>query len=70
MEEQGIKVYRYRWVVLSAFMFITAMTQLLWITFAPITGAAAEFYGVSDLEIGLLSMSFMFVYIYCSTVRR
>ena len=63
MEEASIKVYGYRWVVLLTFMFITAMTQLLWITFAPITGTAAEFYGVTDLEIGLLSMSFMIVYI-------
>ncbi len=63
MEEARIKVYGYRWVVLPAFMFIAAMTQLLWITFAPITGTAAEFYGISELEIGLLSMSFMIVYI-------
>jgi len=39
------------------------MTQVLWITFAPITGAAASFYGTSDLMIGLLSMSFMIVFI-------
>jgi sugar phosphate permease len=63
MEEASIKVYGYRWVVLPVFMFIAAMTQLLWITFAPITGTAAEFYSISELEIGLLSMSFMIVYI-------
>jgi MFS family permease len=57
------KVYSYRWIVLVSFMFITLMTQLLWITFAPITGAAAQYYGKSDLWIGLLSMSFMAVYI-------
>ena len=39
------------------------MTQVLWITFAPITGEAARFYDTSDLMIGLLSMSFMIVYI-------
>jgi len=63
MRSQTIRVYPYRWVVLAAFMFITLVTQLLWITFAPITSAAAEFYGKSDLEIGLLSMSFMAVYV-------
>lgn len=62
-EQTIIKVYGYRWLVLSVFMFITGVTQLLWITFAPITGAAAQFYGTSDLMIGLLSMSFMVVYI-------
>jgi cyanate permease len=39
------------------------MTQLLWITFAPITGIAAQFFGTSDLLVGLLSMCFMVVYI-------
>ena len=63
MKNDTIKVYPYRWVVLAVFMFITLMTQLLWITFAPITSAAAGFYGKSDLWIGLLSMSFMAVYV-------
>ncbi|MBN2379936.1 MFS transporter [candidate division WOR-3 bacterium] len=44
-------------------MLIAALNQLLWITFAPITGTAAAFYGTTDLVIGLLSMSFMVVYI-------
>jgi MFS family permease len=59
----GVRVYGYRWVVLVAFMLIAAMTQVLWITFAPITGEAAEYYRTSDLMIGLLSMLFMIVYI-------
>jgi cyanate permease len=59
-------VYGYRWVVLAVFMFAIIMNQLLWISFAPITGEAASFYGVSDLSIGLLSMSFMVVYILVS----
>ena len=66
MESSEYKVYGYRWVVLLAFMLVVAVNQLLWITFAPITGSAAEYYGVSDLSIGLLSMSFMIVYIIVS----
>ncbi len=66
MEQTDFKVYGYRWVVLLAFMFVVAINQLLWITFAPITGSAATYYGVSDLSIGLLSMSFMIVYIVIS----
>jgi MFS family permease len=58
-----IRAYGYRWVVLLAFLPIAVMTQVLWITFAPITGAAAQFYHTSDLMIGLLSMSFMIVFI-------
>jgi MFS family permease len=66
MKEENFTVYGYRWVVLAAFMFIVAVNQLLWITFAPITGDSAKFYSVSDLSIGLLSMSFMIVYIIVS----
>ncbi len=66
MAETDFKVYRYRWVVLSAFMGIIAVNQLLWITFAAITTQSMEFYRVSDLQIGLLSLSFMAVYILVS----
>ncbi len=51
-------------MVLLAFVIIAVMTQVLWITFAPITSAAAQFYHTSDLMIGLLSMSFMIVFIF------
>ncbi len=66
MKQTSFKIYNYRWVVLLAFMFVVATNQLLWITFAPITGSAASYYGVSDLSIGLLSMSFMIVYVIIS----
>ena len=66
MEQARFRVYGYRWIVLLAFMLVTVVNQLLWITFAPITGNAAKFYGVSDLSIGLLSMVFMIVYIFVS----
>ena len=62
----NFKVYGYRWVMLSLFMLIVAMNQLLWITFAPITVDAAAFFKVSDLMIGMLSMCFMIVYIVVS----
>src|SRR6185503_11801083 len=57
------KLYSYRWVVLAVFMFINLTIQMLWIAYAPITGPAAQFYGVSDLQIGLLAMSFMIAYV-------
>ena len=63
MPEQKFKVYGYRWVVLAVFMFVNLAIQMLWITYAPITGPATLFYGVSDLKIGLLAMTFMIVYI-------
>jgi hypothetical protein len=41
MEQANFKVYGYRWIVLLAFMFVVAINQLLWITFAPITDSPA-----------------------------
>ena len=60
---EKFKLYGYRWVVLAVFMFINLTIQTLWISYAPITGLAAEFYGVTDLGIGLLSMTFMIAFI-------
>ncbi len=44
-------------------MFVNLTIQTLWIAYAPISGPAAEFYGVSDLQIGFLAMSFMIAFI-------
>jgi MFS family permease len=66
MKDQTFRVYGYRWVVLGVFMFVNLTVQMLWITFAPITGPAAEFYGVTDLQIGYLAMSFMVTYLFIS----
>jgi cyanate permease len=66
MPKSNFKVYGMRWIMLSVYMLIVAVNQLLWITFAPITGDATKYYGVSDLLIGILSMCFMIVYIVVS----
>jgi len=66
MEATVYKVYKYRWIMLSVYMFIVIVNQLLWITFAPITTDSAQFYGVSDIQIGILSMCFMIVFIIVS----
>src|SRR5665647_1922218 len=63
MDNEAIKVYPARWLVLAVFGIMGSLTQVLWLTFAPITGPAAAFYGKSDFMIGLLSMVFMIVYI-------
>jgi MFS family permease len=63
MENKDYRLYGYRWVVLAAFMFINLTIQILWIAYAPITGPAAAFYGVSDLQIGFLAMTFMIAFI-------
>jgi len=57
------KAYSYRWVVLLLFMFIGAMTQVIWITFGGIIDESAAFYVVSDNLILLLSVVFMIAYV-------
>ena len=66
MAKEEFRVYGYRWVILAVFMCVVVVNQLMWITFAPVTGSAAAFYKVSDLSIGLLSMVFMVIYIFVS----
>ena len=63
MVESSYKVYGYRWVVLAVFMLITISIEIMWICFAPVASLAASFYGISDLQVGFLAMSFMIVYI-------
>jgi len=66
MQKTDFKVYGYRWIMLSVYMLVVAVNQLLWITFAPITVEATLYYGVSDIQIGILSMCFMMVYLVVS----
>src|SRR5262245_25827995 len=63
MADSTYSVYRYRWAVLAVFMLANLAIQMLWIAYAPITGPAASYYGVSDLQIGTLAMVFMIVFI-------
>ena len=63
MNDKGFRLYGYRWMVLGVFMFINVTIQMLWSAYAPITGPAALFYGVTDLQIGLLAMTFMIAFI-------
>lgn len=66
MEEQGVKVYPYRWVVLAVFMLINVMVQVLWICYAPIATQAAAAYGVKREDIDLLANLFMLIYLVVS----
>jgi MFS family permease len=66
MEEQGIRLYPYRWVVLAVFMLVNVMVQVLWICYAPIATQAAASYGVRREDIDLLANLFMLVYLVIS----
>lgn len=63
MSQPQARVYGYRWVVLAAFMAVNLTIQLLWISYAPVASAASRYYGVSDLAVGALAMTFMLAYV-------
>lgn len=63
MESASFRVYPYRWVVLAAVMFVNLTIQILWISYAPVASAAAAYYGVDDLGIAILPMTFMVAFI-------
>lgn len=63
MGTDNIRCYRYRWVMLAAYVIITAVIEIQWLTFAPIAREARSVYGVSALGIDLLSMVFMGVFL-------
>jgi predicted MFS family arabinose efflux permease len=50
-------------LALVAFAAVGGTTQLLWLTFAPITSAAAKHYGVSETAIGWLANVFPLGYV-------
>jgi MFS family permease len=56
-------VYAYRWVVLAVFMAVNLTIQTLWISYAPVSSTAQEYYGVSSAAIGTLAISFMLAYL-------
>jgi len=57
MDNEPIKVYRARWLMLAVFGIMASLTQVLWLSFATISGPAAAFYGKSDFMIGLCPWS-------------
>ncbi|GGG59897.1 MFS transporter [Paenibacillus radicis (ex Gao et al. 2016)] len=52
-----------RWSVLIAYACLAAVTQLLWVTYTPITTAAAERWGVSIDAVGWLAQVFPLLYV-------
>jgi predicted MFS family arabinose efflux permease len=54
---------RYGWTVIGAFALLAAATQLLWLTYAPITTGTAHHYRVSESAVGWLSEIFPLAYV-------
>jgi len=54
---------RSRWSMIAVFALLGAVTQVLWVTYAPVTDAASEHYGVSNGAIGWLANVFPLLYV-------
>ena len=69
--KEEFKVYSYRWVVLAAFMLVTMLIEVQWLTHAPVARAAEVFYAGqfnpdSIINIDFLSMLYLLVFlIFC-----
>jgi len=67
-EDEQSGLYAYRWVVLGAFMFVAAVTQIMWLNYAPITSETQKLMGasgapLSEFKIVLLALMFPLLYI-------
>ncbi|MDD5448113.1 MAG: MFS transporter [Actinomycetota bacterium] len=65
-EEREYGTYRYRWVVLAVYMLVAAITQLMWLNYAPITSQTEALMGVSEFKVVLLATMFPLVYVVVS----
>lgn len=66
MNKPEIKVYPYRWVILSLYFLITVIIEIQWLIFASVSTEAQEFYKTTALSIDFLSIIYMIVFIVMS----
>lgn len=51
------------WPVVLCFAAVAGASQLLWLTYAPVTTASAHYYGVSETTVGWLANVFPLLYV-------
>jgi predicted MFS family arabinose efflux permease len=54
---------RSRWSMITAFALLAALTQVLWVTYAPVADATTRYYGVGDSAVGWLANVYPLVYV-------
>lgn len=60
-KENGLSSYRF--IILLAIIPIIVSTEMMWLSLAPISSLAEDYYGTSSLMIAMFSMSYMIMYI-------
>ena len=57
------QISSYRWVILTFFMLVALLSQLSWLTFAPISSEAVKIFNVNAFDISLLSLVWPLVFV-------
>jgi len=57
------KIQSYRWVILTLFIMIALISQLLWLTFASISSEISDIYHVSAFDVSLLSLVWPLIFV-------
>ncbi|MCM3626961.1 MFS transporter [Paenibacillus glycanilyticus] len=52
-----------KWIILLSIVPVIVSTEMMWLSLAPISSLAEDYYGVSSMSITLCSMSFMIMFI-------
>ncbi len=63
---ESYKAYKYRWVILAAYMYVAALTQLYWLNFSAIDTYVEENLHISAFSTGLLALVFPLTYVLLS----
>jgi len=66
MNENKTYYNNYRWVALMAYFCVAAMSQMLWLNFAPLVSFVQQKYQVSELTVSSLLLSFPLLYVILS----
>ena len=67
IEESSTRnVSSYRWVVLFVFIMIALLSQLLWLTFAPISSEVSKLFNVSAFDVSILSLVWPLIFVISS----
>jgi MFS family permease len=61
--KKELNISSYRWIVLTVFIAVALISQLLWLTFAPISSEMEILYGVSAFDISILSLVWPLIFV-------
>lgn len=61
--QQNLKLYKARWIILAVFMVYSMSNAIHWIQYSIISNITGKFYGVSNFAIDTTSTIYMIMYV-------